>query len=539
MAGTIVHHATMTETSAQLFYNTFPGWTYSTYRDWDLLTDDAVAADLLPWSASFTGKLDQAEALYTSPSGALVGLTLHIGKTGQHALIFGITGAGKSILLSDLLSQVLQDYDYVLIVEEGLSHGTTVQTAGANPIVISPNTGTTINYLDVNQIPLGNEHLSFAVTLCLQMLRESQGNQSRVSEIQAVLSQHLESLYDDAWEEWSHAHPEETRKIEHRAYVVHQYWQNMAGFGNTFIDAWTELREEKEQDWNEQDALNVAKFAVDPLTKRYVRNLGLATMSADDMPTHSELVENMIHTPETPEAKKLGERLSAWNASGIYGKIFDGKTNTRLDGSITHIELGQIPEAMSELRAIAHFLMLNVAMQQVMKRPRGQKKLVIFEEGARIIAMPGGSDALKRYYTTARKFGAVVVTVLQQASALSAADPTLRAAVVDNTKLFLVSAQPSVQAAAEIAKMLGLSPQAKKTLEGYPTPDNQTADEKFGSFLMVVPDTRRKLVGTLRNYASPEVVYCGASDTEVFDKRTEVLKGYDDIVEGILIESRK
>lgn len=552
MSGSLVHHATMTETSAQLFYNTFPGWTYSTYREWDLLTDDGVAADLLPWSASFTGRLKEGQALYQSPRGSLVGLALFIGKTGQHVLVFGITGAGKSILLTDLISQTLPDFGYVLLIEEGLSHGTTAQTAGTEPIIISPSSGITINYLDVDGLPLGNDHIAFAVTLCCQMLRENQNpDKSRLSEVQAVLSQHLNSLYDDAWEEWSQAHPEETRQIETDAYYIEQHREKMKP-GSTFMDAWIEFRRIKDKRdeflqraetvcpelpkyWDGD--IDVAKFSVDPATKRIVRNLGLSMMKPSDMPTHAELVENMIHTPETPDAQKLGERLSAWNAGGIYGKIFDGQTNTRLDGALTHIELSQIPEAMPELREIAHFLMMNVAMQQVMKRPRGEKKLVVFEEGSRIIAMEGGANALKRYYTGARKFGACVVTILQQASSLSTADPELKAAVVGNTKLFLVSAQPDEAAAAEIAQMLGLSPAEERELKSYATPENQI--KKFGSFLMVIPDSRHKIVGTLRNYASPAVIYCGASDTDVFDKRTEALKKYDDIVEGILIESAK
>ncbi len=75
MAGSLAHHATNPETARQLWYNTWPGWTYSSYRGYDLATDDFTAAELLPWTASFTGRLENAEALYDSTSGGLVGLS--------------------------------------------------------------------------------------------------------------------------------------------------------------------------------------------------------------------------------------------------------------------------------------------------------------------------------------------------------------------------------------------------------------------------------------------------------------------------------
>jgi hypothetical protein len=84
-----------------------------------------------------------------------------------------------------------------------------------------------------------------------------------------------------------------------------------------------------------------------------------------------------------------------------------------------------------------------------------------------------------------------------------------------------------------------LSAAAVETIKRYPLPENQSEGRKFSSFLMVVPDPRRKLVGTLRNLACPEVVYCGASDTNVWDERQKALAKYDDVVAGIITEARK
>ena len=194
---------------------------------------------------------------------------------------------------------------------------------------------------------------------------------------------------------------------------------------------------------------------------------------------------------------------------------------------------------MEELRAAAHFLVLNISRQQVIKRPRAQRKLILFEEGARVIQLPGGAKALKEFYAQMRKFGAVVGTVFQQSAALKTADETVRSAVFDNAKLILISAQPSPRAAEEIADALELSAAARQTIKRYPLPEHQSGQTKFSSFLMVAPDPRRKLVGTFRNIAAPEVVYAGSSDNETFDNRQKALSQYPDIVQGILTESRK
>ena len=55
MAGATCHYATNAETARQLWFQTWPGWTFGTYRGYDLPTDDQTAAELLPWSATFTG----------------------------------------------------------------------------------------------------------------------------------------------------------------------------------------------------------------------------------------------------------------------------------------------------------------------------------------------------------------------------------------------------------------------------------------------------------------------------------------------------
>jgi DNA repair ATPase RecN len=49
-----------------------------------------------------------------------------------------MTGAGKSVIIADLLAQIGHRFGFRLIVEEGLSHTVLSQTQGCQPVVINP-----------------------------------------------------------------------------------------------------------------------------------------------------------------------------------------------------------------------------------------------------------------------------------------------------------------------------------------------------------------------------------------------------------------
>jgi hypothetical protein len=95
MGGAVVHHATVPENARQLFYQTWPGWTFGTYRAFDLPAEDSYLADSILWSATFTGHLEGAEAIYNGARGNLVGIRTRLGNTPQHGVLFGMTRRGE------------------------------------------------------------------------------------------------------------------------------------------------------------------------------------------------------------------------------------------------------------------------------------------------------------------------------------------------------------------------------------------------------------------------------------------------------------
>jgi hypothetical protein len=62
-----------------------------------------------------------------------------LGNTPQHGVRFGMTGAGKSVIVADLLAEIGCRFGFRLIVEEGLLHAVLIQTQGCEPIIVNPN----------------------------------------------------------------------------------------------------------------------------------------------------------------------------------------------------------------------------------------------------------------------------------------------------------------------------------------------------------------------------------------------------------------
>ena len=90
-----------------LFYETFPATSGATIAGWDIYVENHNLADLMPISSTFTGHLEEAQALYDSPGRSVVGVRLVAANgTPQHSIVVGVNGSGKSALLIDLMSQI-------------------------------------------------------------------------------------------------------------------------------------------------------------------------------------------------------------------------------------------------------------------------------------------------------------------------------------------------------------------------------------------------------------------------------------------------
>jgi len=144
--GGIRYYEPSWEIATMNYFNAaIPGWSFDGYDDFTHKLDDVNLVDLLPIDGTPKGDLAKAEALYDGDAGNLIGLKTFSGEQGSemplHSIIVGAKGSGKSLLVNDLLVQTEPDYDYTVIVDNGLSYGVYTQCVeeGAAPIVIRSN----------------------------------------------------------------------------------------------------------------------------------------------------------------------------------------------------------------------------------------------------------------------------------------------------------------------------------------------------------------------------------------------------------------
>lgn len=125
LGGAQYYECSLPATAKNLFFSSWPGYTKSSYKFRDLYAEDAYLADILPFSATFTGHLAEAEAIYDGSQNNLVGVRTFLGSppTPQHAVLIGATGAGKSRYMRDLLEQTAPYFQYTAIA---------VQNSGKN-----------------------------------------------------------------------------------------------------------------------------------------------------------------------------------------------------------------------------------------------------------------------------------------------------------------------------------------------------------------------------------------------------------------------
>src|SRR5246500_2149395 len=366
----------------------------------------------------------------------------------------------------------------------------------------------------------------------------------------AIIVESLQQLYTDVFTDWSVANEGAAEELRWLAYAIDKYLRTrMKGSQFGFDDAFAAFRDWQQRNPDEASAFveelgeqTVAEFAKNRATERLVRDLAFAGLSSAQFPSHSALIEQLLFNPhggarEREESDRVGKLLRGWSRDGEKGRLFDGVSNIRIDGRVAHFELGQIPEHATEMRAAANFLVVNYGRQKIISMPRAVPKIAIFEEAARTLDIPGGVKMIQEYYRQMRKFGCNILAVVQQYDIIK--DSPVRGAMIGNSKMFLITAQQSREDARDIGAALGLSQKTVDTIHNYPLPELMDPANRFSAFTYIANDKIRRLVGTVKNVASRELLYAASSDNETFDERTTRLATYKNIVTGILQESEK
>ncbi|MEO8350123.1 MAG: TraC family protein [Chthoniobacteraceae bacterium] len=543
--------SSLPSTTRKLFFQTWPGWTWGRYNARKLYAEHRYLADMLPINATFTGHLATAEAIYDGGASNLVGIKTFSGEAGnlspQHAVLLGMSGAGKSVTMCDLLSQTELYYDYTVLIEEGLSYGIYTQTVDpeARPIIIQPDGMLTINYLDTGALPLTPLHLSTATMLAARMAGISQDEEKQMLR-QARIGRYINQLYEDAYQDWVNRNSDKLMNVARHACALATYRRERLPAGSTSLDAFADFR-----DWyaaNEDEAhtfllradeAEVLRFLKDPNTARDVRNLAFSYFTPAEYPTHrmlQELMQLEAAGADKDQVIELATLLLAWCRDGNYGALFDGESNISLTGKIAHFELGYIPDSAKELKAAAGFLITHHTRQHIIGLPRATRKRNVYEEVARFLDIPEGEKIVKESYAQMRKFNTWNISIVQQYSRFK--DSRIRSAVFGNSRQFFIMKQNDRADLEDIGKDIMLPEVTRQAIMAYPLPDQQ-AGRKFSAFTYYHIDVQRPICGTVHNVSSDEMLYCSSTSGEHFDKRARELKQHGDIIEGIVSHASK
>lgn len=535
------------ETSARnFFYSSWPGWSFSGYDALWQHYDDALVANILPFSSTPVGYLEDAEFIFEGANGNLVGGRTFVGEgnslTPQNAVVLGTVGSGKTVLTISILSQTECYRAFTMIVEEGGAYSTYVKTVdpSAESIVIQANGKLCMNYLDTRGLPLSGLHLSAAAALPMLMVGQSKDeDKNRLR--QALLVNAINRLYDDFARSHSNRHPDAWLSLARRACALDAWRRERMGPQATDVDAFLDFGEFQQARADEAESFvarvsesDAVRFAKDEGTAAQVRNLVFAEFSAAEYPQHGHLQELLAAEASgshADEMRYLATLLEPWSSNGAYGDLFDGESNVSLTGKIAHFELGYLPESAEELKAMAAFLIANYTRSHMMRLPRGLRKANVFEEVARFALIPTGKKVLRESYQQLRKYNVWNLASVQNYELFKSSD--IRGAVLGNSRILFLLRQSDRADVEDLAKDFPIPGAVQDAVMTHPEPE-KIVGQKYSQFTYYHTDERRPMIVTMRNVASRELLYCAASSGAHYDKRANDLKGYGSVIDGIV-----
>ena len=214
--------------------------------------------------------------------------------------------------------------------------------------------------------------------------------------------------------------------------------------------------------------------------------------------------------------------LNSWRHGGPNGNLIDGMTNIDISGRVTHFELGQIPDAASDLKIVVARMIDQLCRSRIIAMPRNQRKRYVFEEMGRFMLIPGGEEIIAEGYGQMRKFNCWNVSVTQQYSRFK--DTKVGAAIMGNSSMFLLLRQNDRSDVEKLQEVIGFSDRTAQAILNYPKPESLPANNKHSSFTYFHSGGRRPVVGTATNYVTPEMFYVANSSGDLFQKRSQEIK---------------
>jgi len=529
-----------------LFYETIPGNLGGSYRGWDIYVENHNLADLLPISSTFTGHLDEAQALYDSPGRSMVGIRLVTPNgTPQHSIVVGVNGAGKSALLIDLMSQTDCDWAYRFYQEEGMAFVTQAQLCGMRSLVLRESGDLTLNPFDTLGLPLTSATIARVVRTCMKLVGHSR-DEDRNRRREGLIGEYVRSHFEDCAEDWKNAGEERWRGLARRALAA----ERIRAGDDDFLDGHLALLElERTDPAGAAERLaapgddEVVRYSIHPQGRRNVDAMTFSLFGAEDYPRFDGLVALMRHgrlaqhrsAGVAAELDFLSSELAkGLRAGGVVGGFIDGPTNVDVRGAGLHFDTSRLPEGA--LKELAGFVVFDHVRHHILTLPRGASKVMLLDELRRILLIPGATEFVKELLAQMRKYRCVFIGAFQEPSQIDDIDPALTDLLLGQCKQYFLMRQNNADQVRRIARVIGLPGAAERAIVQHPLVEHQ-AGRKASYFTFFSRETSAPVCGTVRVEVDPVMLYVAESSGAVFDRRMKALGGYASVYEGVLAEA--
>jgi hypothetical protein len=530
-----------------LFYETIPGNLGSTYRGWDIYVENHNLADLLPVSSTFSGHLEEAQALYDSPGQSVVGLRLITANgTPQHSIVVGVNGSGKSALLMDLMSQSDCDWAYRFYQEEGMAFVTQAQLCGMRNLVLRESGECTLNPFDTHGLPLTSSAVARVVRTCMKLVGLSR-DEDRNRRREGLIGEYVRSHYEDCAEDWKNADEGRWRALARRALAA----ERIRSGDDDFLDGHLALRELERADPAAAAQLvaaasedDVVRAAILPAGRRNVEALAFSLFAPEDHPRFDGLVSLMRHgrLPHHRSAGVAGELdflsselAKGLRAGGVVGAFIDGVTNVEVRGAGLHFDTSRLPEGT--LKELAGFVVFDHVRHHILTLPRAASKVMLLDELRRILLIPGATEFVKELLAQMRKYRCVFIGAFQEPSQIDDIDPALTDLLLGQCKQYFLMRQNNADQVRRMARVIGLPGAAQRAIVQHPLVEHQQGARKASYFTYFSRETSAPVCGTVRVEVDPAMLYVAESSGAVFDRRMKALGKYPSVLEGVLAES--
>jgi hypothetical protein len=530
-----------------LFYETLPGNLGGTYRGWDIYVENHNLADLLPLSSTFTGHLEEAQALYDSPAGSVVGVRLVTANgTPQHSIVVGVNGSGKSALLMDVMSQSDCDWSYRFYQEEGMAFVTQAQLCGMRSLVLRESGDCTLNPFDTLGLPLTSATVSRVVRTCMKLVGLSR-DEDRNRRREGLIGEYVRSHFEDCAEDWRHADERRWHELGRRALAA----ERLRSADDDFLDGHLALLELERADPAAAAELlarasedEFMRHAISPAGRRNTEAMAFSLFTAADYPRFDGLVSLMRHgrlahhrsAAASGELDFLSSELAkGLRSGGVVGAFIDGATNLDVRGAGLHFDTSCLPEGT--LKDLAGFVVFDHVRQHILALPRGQSKVMLLDELRRILLIPGATEFVKELLAQMRKYRCVFIGAFQEPSQIDDIDPALTDLLFGQCKQYFLMRQNNADQVRRIARVIGLPGAAQRAIVQHPLVEHQSGARKASYFTYFSREGQVPVCGTVRVEVDPAMLYVAESSGAVFDRRAKALGRYGSVYEGVLAEA--